>query len=265
MKLESLGYRTDLMFARWNGEVTDFGEYLRIRTPSNPTYYWGNFLLFAQPPQGGDFERWNALFRKHFPEAKHVAFGVDGTRGEAGVSQPLEDAGFTLERSIVLTATGTHAPARMNLEAEVRPLKSDADWAAALEVQILCREPEHELESYRIYKTAQMKNYRLLTELGLGEWFGAFLKGQIVADLGVFFSSDLARFQMVATHPEYRRRGLCARLVLEASQYAFAKGAETLVMVADPEYHAARIYESVGFEVLERQVAFQKFQDVISG
>lgn len=258
MDLHSLGYRTDLMFARWNGEVTDFGEYRRIRTPSNPTFYWGNFLLFARPPLEGDFEHWNALFVEHFPEAKHVAFGMDGTRGEAGASQPFLDAGFTLERSVVLTATQTHAPAHMNLEAEVRPLKSDADWDAALEVQVLSRDSEFSLESYRIFKSAQMKNYRLLTDLGLGEWFGAFLSGKLVADLGIFFSSDLARFQVVGTHPEYRRRGLCGRLVFEASQYAFDKGAETLVMVADPEYHAARIYESVGFAVLEQQVALQK-------
>ena len=258
MDLHSLGYRTDLMFARWNGEVTDFGEYQRIRTPSNPTYYWGNFLLFARPAQGGDFERWNVLFREHFPEARHVAFGVDGTGGEAGASQPFLDAGFTLERSVVLTATQVQAAKHMNLEAEVRPLKTDADWDAVLEVQVLSRDSEFSLESYRIFKSTQLKNYRLLTELGLGEWFGAFLKGKLVADLGVFFSSDLARFQAVETHPEYRRRGLCGRLVFEASQYALAKGAETLVMVADPEYHAARIYESVGFAVLEQQVGLQK-------
>jgi len=258
MNLHSLGYRTDLMFARWNGEVTDFSEYLRIHTPSNHTFYWGNFLLFARPPQEGDFERWSALFREHFPDAKHVAFGVDGTKGEAGVSQPFLDAGFTLERSVVLTATQTYAPERMSLEAEVRPLKSDADWDAALEVQVLCRDPLYSLESYRIFKSAQLKNYRLLTELGLGEWFGAFLSGKLVADLGIFFSSDLARFQMVGTHPEHRKKGLCGRLVFEASRYAFDKGAETLVMVADPEYFAARIYESVGFAVLEQQVALQK-------
>ena len=264
MLLESLGYRTDLMFARWNGEVSDLGEYLHIRTPSNPTYYWGNFLLFKNPPLEGDFERWNALFKGHFPESQHVALGIDGTRGETGQLQPFLTAGFDLEKSVVLTATQTHAPARMNLEVEVRPLKTDADWAAALELQILCRDTQHTLESYRVFKTAQLKNYRLLTDLGLGEWFGVFLtgkqeKGKLVADLGIFFSSEMARYQVVETHPQYRRQGLCGRLVFEASQYAFAKGAEILVMVADPEYHAARIYESVGFAVAEIQVGLQKF------
>ena len=46
MLVRSLGYRTDLMISAINGEVTDRGDYLVIRTPSNPTYYWGNFLLY---------------------------------------------------------------------------------------------------------------------------------------------------------------------------------------------------------------------------
>lgn len=50
MNIRSLGYRTDLLFPRFDGEVIDRGDYTVIRTPSNPTFYWGNFLLFDQPP-----------------------------------------------------------------------------------------------------------------------------------------------------------------------------------------------------------------------
>ena len=54
MSIQSLGYRTDLFFSRLSGEVTDNGEYLCIRTPSNPTYWWGNYLLFKRAPRLGD-------------------------------------------------------------------------------------------------------------------------------------------------------------------------------------------------------------------
>lgn len=58
---------------------------------------------------------------------------------------------------------------------------------------------------------------------------------------------------MVGTDPKARRQGLCGRLVYEVSMQALAAGrAERLVMVADPEYFAARIYESVGFQPAER-------------
>jgi hypothetical protein len=43
----SLGWRSDLVFARFDGEVVDRGNHLLVRTPGNPTFWWGNFLLFA--------------------------------------------------------------------------------------------------------------------------------------------------------------------------------------------------------------------------
>jgi predicted GNAT family acetyltransferase len=65
----------------------------------------------------------------------------------------------------------------------------------------------------------------------------------------------VGRFQAVGTHPDHRRQGICATLVYETARRALATGrAVTLVMVADPDYHAARIYESVGFAAAEQQV-----------
>jgi predicted GNAT family acetyltransferase len=100
-----------------------------------------------------------------------------------------------------------------------------------------------------------MKRYRRMGQAGLGEWFGAFLDGRLVADLGVFTDGSVGRFQSVGTHPGYRRRGICGTLVHQASRHAFERiGVETLVMVADEHYFAAKIYESVGFQRTEKQV-----------
>ena len=49
MHIRSLGWRTDLIFPRFDGVVTDRGDYLVVRTPSNPGFYWGNFLLLDAP------------------------------------------------------------------------------------------------------------------------------------------------------------------------------------------------------------------------
>lgn len=44
-------------------------------------------------------------------------------------------------------------------------------------------------------------------------------------------------------------------MVFRSASYAFEKmGVKTLVMVADEEYHAAKIYESVGFVPTEKIV-----------
>ena len=57
------------------------------------------------------------------------------------------------------------------------------------------------------------------------------------------------------THPDARGRGLAGTLVHEVSRFGFDElGAETLVMVADPDYLAIRVYRSVGFADTETQL-----------
>ena len=54
MDIRSLGFRTDLRLLEMTGsEIEDRGTHLVIRTPSNPTYFWGNFLLLKQRPFPG--------------------------------------------------------------------------------------------------------------------------------------------------------------------------------------------------------------------
>ncbi|MGK5088288.1 GNAT family N-acetyltransferase [Bdellovibrionota bacterium FG-2] len=84
---------------------------------------------------------------------------------------------------------------------------------------------------------------------------GVFVDGRQVGNLGVFTDGDLGRFQLVAVHPDYQKQGVCGTMVFRSASYAFEKmGVKTLVMVADEEYHAAKIYESVGFVPTEKIV-----------
>jgi predicted GNAT family acetyltransferase len=63
---------------------------------------------------------------------------------------------------------------------------------------------------------------------------------------------NLARFQSVETDPGFRRRGLAGTLVHRVGEYGLAElGAETLVMVADPNDNAIRVYGTVGFTASE--------------
>ena len=72
-------------------------------------------------------------------------------------------------------------------------------------------------------------------------------------------SPGLARFQSVETHPDARGRGLAGTLVHHVSRYGFGElGATTLVMVADPDYSAIRLYRSVGFSDSESQLQAEK-------
>ena len=63
--------------------VTDHGDHLVVRTPANPSFWWGNFILVARHrPAPVDATRWRALFAREFPDAGHCAIGVDSVDGE---------------------------------------------------------------------------------------------------------------------------------------------------------------------------------------
>lgn len=269
MELRSLGRRTDLIFTNFSGQVLEREAYWVIRTRSNPTYHWGNYVIFESAPTTGDFDRWNAVFDAEIasdgdvPEHRLFTWDVapcSGSRSRAsqsgsptpeeniGVVDDFVAAGMRLESAIVLTTSQVETPPHPNRDIDVRPLVTDRDWQRAIESQVESRPDEYSPDNFRKFKIAQMGNYRRMSDAGLGHWFGAFLEDELVADLGLFHRDGVARYQQVSTSPRYRRQGICGTLVHAASAHLTGTAPiETFVMEADPEYHAARIYESVGF------------------
>jgi GNAT superfamily N-acetyltransferase len=254
--IKSLAYQTDLIFPAFDGTIVDRGDYVVVQTPSNPTFYWGNFLLFSTPPRRGDFVKWRKLFAGEIgvpPEVEHQAFGWDSVDGEAGFVEPFLNAGFRLNQDVVLTAGALLAPARRAQSVLVRALESDADWQQALMVQMACREEVHEEGGYRIFRQRLMDRYRRMSEARRGHWYGAFIDGMMVADLGLFHQDGLGRYQSVETHPDFRRRGIAGTLIYWAGCQAMAEHSlHTLVMVAEADSAPARLYQSLGFAPREK-------------
>lgn len=257
MGLRSLGRRTDLMFARATGEVTDRGDYLLVRTPSNPGYHWGNYLIFREPPAAGDHDRWTALFRQEFPgspeQPSHLLFAwdvaADKNADNTGAAAEFLEHDMRFDTAVVLTAAEVTPPPRPNPHVEIATISGERAWREVIEQQIETRLPEFSLPAYRAFKEAQCADYRRMSEAGLGHWYGAYLDGCLVANLGIFQEGGVARYQAVTTLPSHRRQGICGTLVHRAAALlAVEAPIDTFVMEADPEYHAARIYESVGFE-----------------
>ena len=118
-------------------------------------------------------------------------------------------------------------------------------------------------DRHRTFVTRRAAGNRALTTAGHGAWFGAFVDGALVTQMGlVSAGSGLARFQAVETHPDHRGRGLAGTLVHHVSGYGFRElGAHTLVMVADPGYHAIRVYRAVGFGDSASQLQAERAPD----
>lgn len=248
------------MVRRMEGsEVTGYPDHVVVRSPAHPGFWWGNFILLAAAPRPRQAAGWLARFAEVFPEAGHVAFGVDSTGPDAAERSGLAEAGLRIERTTVLTAGILHQPPHVNRAADYRPLAGDADWQQSLELR-LAAGAGSDVATTRVFYDQRTADARRVAEGGHGAWFGAFTGGRLAAQLGIFSDgSGVARYQNVETHPDWRRAGLAGTLVWRAGRWALRHlGAHTLVIVADPAAGAIRVYRSAGFRDAETQTAFQR-------
>lgn len=240
--------------------------YLVVRSPGNPGHYWGNLLLFDEPPAPGEGARWEACFEAEFadePRVRHRTFAWDDVAGARGSAQEEFVArGYDLEETVGLIATADElrAHVRENRDVVIRALDpapgADAHWwDGVLELQIAGRDDRHAEALHRTFSLRLLGDRRSLFRDGRGAWYVAHYPDddEVVGSCGVVVTAGRGRFQVVDTATAHRRRGICSRLVVEAARRSTEKyGAERFVIGADPGYHALGLYESLGFKPAER-------------
>ncbi|MGE0764541.1 MAG: GNAT family N-acetyltransferase [Bdellovibrionales bacterium] len=251
MQLQSLGYRSELIFTGFDGLVEDRGSYLVVRTLTNPNFFWGNLLIFDRPPRRGDCQEWTRLFKREFtdPRIYHMTLAWDDLGGQIGDVDEFTAQGFGLEDKAVLSAQSVVRPQKFNRDLEVRPLSTQKEWQQMWRLQVDCAHDNLPKVEWEKFYLSQGLRYQAMVKAGLGQWYGGFLNGKLVAGLGIFHREGVGRFQIVCTHPEFRRQGLCGTLVYRSAQHAIEQmEVRDLVMCADPGYYAIKVYESVGFK-----------------
>lgn len=255
----SLGYRTDLEVLAMSGSrLDDRGDHIVVSTPTNPSYWWGNFILVDRVPGPDASQEWLDRFAEAFPTAGHVALGFDGTAGRAEDLAFFAGLGFRAEAQAVMTASRVRPPRRVNRDAVCRELRSERDWEQSVELRMRCQ--DRPADAGPGYLSAKALANRRMVRAGAAAWFGAFVEDRLVAQLGlVQVEEGLARFQSVETDPAFRRRGLAGTLVERAAAHGFERfGARRLVMVADPGYFAADLDRSLGFATVETQLQVER-------
>lgn len=258
MDVRSLGFRTDLSLLTLSGsEVEDRGTHLVVRTPANPDYRWGNFLLLAQAPVPGGEKEVVGAFRTEFPDAAHVSIGIDQPALDEATVAAFDEAGLTVERNSVLTATRVNQPLAPAVDAQVRALESDEDWDARARLSHSLS-PRVRPQDFLPYATKRNEAERALEAAGLGKRFGAFVDGELVSTAAAFRAAPgIARYQSVETHPDHRRQGLGAAVVHAAGEHALTDPeVETLVIAADEEGDAIGVYRRLGFTDVEPMWCF---------
>lgn len=265
VEIRTLIEATDIDVLPATSTVVDRGDYVVVRTPSNPTFHWGNFLMFRRAPGPGDRERWEAAFDAEFGadrEYRHVSLCWDVLDQGTAIAEFVDGAGYEFDLAVALVAEPheLRAHARASDDVTIRVLDPEEDgdlWNAVLDLQVEAREPGHTESEYRRFVTARMRDRRIRFRDGEGAWVVALdSTGRVVSSCGVVITEGRCRFQAVDTAPSHRRRGIATRLVHEAGRIAIERfGARQLVIVADVNYHAKALYESLGFVERERKLA----------
>jgi GNAT superfamily N-acetyltransferase len=265
MRLADLrpGWRTDFILHRHGALVAERDDCIAVRTPDNPTFYWGNFLLLPAAPLDADLKHWQRRFHDEIgrwqPESRHLAFGVNA--GPDGQALPAWQAhGFDLFETAVLRL----APGQ--LQAPLKPPRGDVlfrpfDLALEAEAVVALQSADShgfETAGYVTYRRRQMARYAQMAAADEAAWFGVWCDGVLAADCGLMRDGALGRFQHVATHPAWRRRGLCSALIHAVSRWGLTNWKlQELLMCADPHDVAIGIYESLGFHRIGREWCLQ--------
>ena len=260
--INSLVWATHIDVLAADHRVERRDGYWAVHSPGNPTYWWGNFLLFDDAPAVGDGERWETVFAEEFadrPEVTHCTVAWDRVDGEQGAAEhEFVARGYKLDWTSGLVARPERLTAHpaANREVEVRTLDPDGDeelWAAVIGVHCANSDEEFRDSAYhRNFLQRRQEEHREIFRGGRGGWYLALLDGEVAGSLGIVVTDTRARYQAVDTLERFRRRGVARRLVYEAARDACSKyEIDHFVIAADPDYHAISIYEGLGFERVE--------------
>jgi ribosomal protein S18 acetylase RimI-like enzyme len=252
-----LELRTNVGVLYEDAEIVEHDGFIAVTNRGNPLHFSGNMLVFPNPPRHGDLERWLWLWDETFGgRFDHRTFEWDTTDGDEGAAQEFVDAGFDLHRTMTLTAVPEHVVLREYDTSHVEFVEIDLatefedviNLALAADPQLAEREG---VERHREFQRRQVARRQRAIAAGNGLWVGARAKdGLLVASLGVLrVEGGFGRYQHVDTHPDWRRQGICSRLLFEAARLARERlDVDTLVIAADREYHALDLYRKVGFQ-----------------
>ncbi|SDE70086.1 GNAT family N-acetyltransferase [Limimaricola pyoseonensis] len=243
----TLGFASDALVLSGAARIEPHDDRLVIRTPAEPDFWFGNMVVFRDPP---DPEAQIARYHADFPEAKHVTLGWDRPDLERGAAlDALAAQGFEIGETDVLALRGELQRLEAPEGIAIRAVEGEADWAQLFDLHLAtAREEGMEGPEFRAFLAGRMATRRRQIATGFGIWLAAHDGAGMVAALGIFADDHVARYQEVETAANHRRRGICAALVCAGADWAAARRPGAVpVILADRHGPAGRIYRRCGF------------------
>jgi hypothetical protein len=240
--------------------------FVAIHTPDFPGYHGGNMLVLDHPPAIVRFPEWVGVWGRELGGRPEI--GRFLVQWETGLDQPNHLQGY-LEGALIpdpstVNTLGALAPLeRPATGVAIRPLGSEHDWEALVELTVANTEAQYPGQSK--FGRWRAGSHRENCEAGKAVWWGAFgvdadgdadyagdYEGdgrRLLGAAGLYESADWARFADVITHPDHRNHGVCSTLVHSiCTDLVTSRPDVTVVMVSTPDSRAERIYHRTGFE-----------------
>ena len=241
--------KTTLHMAGLLGSVEEHEDHVVVRTPHNPGFYHGNFLLLDRPPE--DLDHWMARFEEAFgPEVEHRCFEWAGEPLSGAPAARAAELGLSRDCGVALALDAPPAPpSDPDMDWSVRPLRFPAEWDRFVGMNIVCDPAESGTSlSYVVFKDRLRNSFGRWLEEGHATWWGAFDADEMVGQCGFVVCGDLGRYQGVETHPERRRRGVAGALIAAVARDAFERlGCRRVMLEADDTGPAVELYRRLGF------------------
>ena len=253
------GWETDLAILQLSGSTVEVNkDHLVLRSPHNPEFHWGNFILVTDSNTVDDAKRWLATFDEAFPTAGWVAIGLPC---KPSTPENWSALGLEIETLEVMNADSLPRMADLDSHYTSRRLQGD-DWALLLQRELAenLKSGEHDPVSFEQFMRKTIETEQQLCAIGKAAWFGAFLGEELVADLGIVVCENTARYQSVQTDERHRRKGLASHLLGKAAQWAFEHGCISWVIVTESTNEAGRVYRKAGFELDQETVTAYRFK-----
>jgi len=259
-KTLSLGVQSEYVVSHHEVEKLDTELAAVFRTPLSPDYYFGNFFALKVPLMTQSLRQWESLFDQAFADLegiRHRTFIWRPQQSDASAIDNFREAGYEYEESDIRVLNKSRLeplPTTLNPAVQLRPFSSDADWQQWLDISVALRKEGIEEADFRHHRQDRQDSYRRLVERKLGNFYGAFVGSKLVGYAGVFHWQGLARYQDVRVVPSWQNHGIARHLVHRmASDMRLI--VERQVIVADANYHATKLYQSLGFDLAEREAS----------
>jgi GNAT superfamily N-acetyltransferase len=217
-----------------------------VRNRSFPRIYDANHVTHVTAATPEEIDLLLARVEQEYEGIGHREFGVDFRTPPSFVAR-LALEGYERRDSLVMLLEGDLVGRPP--EHEIRPVASDADWAAHAELHTLDWS-EHMERQQRAEDAAvpeQMREVHRAKQPPV-QYFLACVDGRPAA----YFNSwagmgGVGQVEDLFTHPDFRHRGLATALIHHCVADARSKGAGPVVIVADPTDTPKNMYAAMGF------------------